>query len=135
MKIFDQSGQPLPINTPTGSLQANDTSGITVNLSVQPSAQPVVIYATGLGPVEPDPGPGNPATVSRLSLTVYPVLATVGSVPAPVLFSGLAPGFVGLNQVNIQIPPESPFGDVVVVVSVIIEGLTFSSLPVKLSVQ
>ncbi|MBI4444111.1 MAG: hypothetical protein HY649_12155 [Acidobacteria bacterium] len=275
MKILDQSGQPLPINTPTGSLQATDTSGITVNLSVQPSAQPVtgavtngatfqtgvapgsiatvfdqgivtvtgivdakslplpteingtsvsingarvplyavarvngqeqvnfqmpsnyaapgmnvvvnnngverpaissnvfpampgiftvggnrgaiqhgsdfrlvtstdpairgepvVIYATGLGPVDPDPGPGNPASASPLSLTVYPVLATVGGVAAPVLFSGLTPGFVGLNQVNIQIPPQSPFGDVDVVLSVVIENITFSSPPAKLSVQ
>ena len=275
MKILDQSGQPVPNNTPTSSLQATDTTGITVNLSVQPSGQvitgaitngasflpgvapgsiatvfdvgitnvagivtanslplpteisgtsvsingarvplfavanvngqqqvnfqvpsgltapgisvvvnnngverppisssvfpalpgiftvdgsrgaiqhgsdfrpvstadpairgeSVVIYATGLGPVNPDPGAGNPAPALPPSPTVYPVLATVGGVPAPVLFSGLVPAFVGLGQVDLQVPPESPVGDVDVVLSVVIDNITYSSPPVKLAVQ
>jgi uncharacterized protein (TIGR03437 family) len=32
------------------------------------------------------------------------VSVTVGSVNAPVSFAGLSPGFVGLYQVNVQIP-------------------------------
>jgi uncharacterized protein (TIGR03437 family) len=31
-------------------------------------------------------------------------------VPAPVGFSGLAPGFVGLWQLNVQIPANAPTG-------------------------
>jgi uncharacterized protein (TIGR03437 family) len=31
--------------------------------------------------------------------------------PAAVVFSGLAPGFVGLYQVNLQGPAEAPAGD------------------------
>ena len=30
--------------------------------------------------------------------------ATIGGVNAPVQFAGLAPGFVGLYQVNVEIP-------------------------------
>jgi uncharacterized protein (TIGR03437 family) len=32
------------------------------------------------------------------------VTATIGSLPATVLFSGLAPGYTGLYQVNVQVP-------------------------------
>jgi uncharacterized protein (TIGR03437 family) len=37
-------------------------------------------------------------------------------VPAPVLFSGLSPGFVGLYQVNVEVPATSPVGEAVPVV-------------------
>jgi uncharacterized protein (TIGR03437 family) len=33
--------------------------------------------------------------------------------PGDVLFSGLQPQFVGVNQVNIVIPPNAPTGDAV----------------------
>jgi len=37
-------------------------------------------------------------------------------VPASVMFSGLAPGFVGLYQVNAQVPAGAPAGPSVPVV-------------------
>jgi len=33
-------------------------------------------------------------------------------VPAEILFKGLAPGFVGLYQVNLRVPSGLPSGDV-----------------------
>lgn len=36
------------------------------------------------------------------------VLATIGGVNAPVIFAGAAPGFVGLEQINIRIPDDAP---------------------------
>ena len=59
------------------------------------------IYCTGLGPVEPyEPG-------SPLEKTVHRPEITIGGVPATEIpFSGLAPGFVGLYQVNVQVPPD-----------------------------
>jgi trimeric autotransporter adhesin len=41
---------------------------------------------------------------------------TIGGVNAPVGFSGLAPGFAGLYQVNAQVPPNAPTGDAVPIV-------------------
>jgi adhesin/invasin len=41
------------------------------------------------------------------------VTATIGGVPAQVPFAGLAPGFIGLGQVNILVPQDAPKGDAV----------------------
>jgi len=38
---------------------------------------------------------------------------TIGGVQADVVFSGLAPGFIGLYQVNVRIPDTAPIGDAV----------------------
>ena len=64
--------------------------------------QPVVLYLTGLG----KPINGNSATGDKpngLQNVVRPTI-TLGGKPAEILFAGLAPGLVGLNQVNIVIP-------------------------------
>ena len=36
---------------------------------------------------------------------------TIGGVRTEPLFAGLAPGFVGLYQVNAEVPPGAPVGD------------------------
>jgi uncharacterized protein (TIGR03437 family) len=99
-------------------------------------AEPVVMYATGLGPVQPDPGAGYPASPSPLSLTSYNTVVTVGGKWALVLFSGLAPGFVGLNQINFLVPADAPSGDDDVIVAVSSPAIgTAISKPVKLAVR
>jgi len=50
-----------------------------------------------------------------LSTTPVTPSVTIGGVPAAVSFSGLAPGFLGLHQVNVQVPPDAPAGDAVLV--------------------
>src|ERR1022692_3787942 len=52
--------------------------------------------------------PGSPAAGNPLSETVTKPTVTIGGVPANVTFSGLAPGFVGLYQVNAQVPASAP---------------------------
>jgi uncharacterized protein (TIGR03437 family) len=72
----------------------------------------IIIYATGLGPVDNTPADGAilPTGLAN-TLTVPTVL--VGGMSAQVLFSGLQPQFVGVNQVNIIIPPTAPTGNAV----------------------
>ncbi len=64
----------------------------------------VVIYCTGLGAVSNQPATGSAALASPLSFTSTQPTVTIGGVSALVTFSGLAPGFVGLYQVNALVP-------------------------------
>lgn len=73
----------------------------------------VSIFCTGLGAVDPAVEAGQPAGGSPASVTVMTPVVLVGGVPADVLFSGLAPNFVGLYQVNIRIPETALAGDAV----------------------
>ena len=75
--------------------------------AVVPRTGYVEIYATGLGATQPS-GP--------LSVTTQTPVIFFGQIPATPLFSGLAPGFVGLYQVNVAVPPGVT-GTVPVVVS------------------
>jgi uncharacterized protein (TIGR03437 family) len=73
------------------------------------------LFATGLGPVTDQPATGAPAPAGPLAQTTATVTVTIGGVPAQVPFAGLAPGFVGLYQVNAQVPANAPVGDAVTV--------------------
>lgn len=64
----------------------------------------VQVFFTGQGEVTPPVGSGQPASLTQLSFAKATVTATVGSQPADVSFSGLAPGFIGLGQANVKVP-------------------------------
>ncbi len=81
-----------------------------------PSARPaqrgetISIFATGLGTVTNRPASGAAAPADPLSQTLNLPVITIGGVEAEVTFSGLAPGFAGLYQVNVKIPDTAPTG-------------------------
>lgn len=82
------------IAAPAGSIPGRSTR----------PAQPgefITIFSTGLGQVNPPLDTGVAATANA---TVSTPSITIDGVPANVQFSGMAPGFVGLNQVNVQVP-------------------------------
>jgi uncharacterized protein (TIGR03437 family) len=66
------------------------------------AGETVLIYGTGLGPVSPAQQSGA-AAAGAASTTVTPTV-TIGGVTASTGFSGLAPGFVGLYQINAVVP-------------------------------
>jgi len=79
----------------------------------------VVIYATGLGATNPAVATGQAApAVPPLALVTTPVKVTIGGVEAAVEFAGLAPGFVGLHQVNARVPAGVAAGNAVPLVLV-----------------
>jgi uncharacterized protein (TIGR03437 family) len=63
----------------------------------------VMIYCTDLGAVADQPATG--AAVSDASaLTIQTPTVTIGGVQASTNFAGLAPGYVGVYQVNALVP-------------------------------
>ena len=62
----------------------------------------LIIYATGLGAVDHTPPDGG--TPTTLTNTVATPTVLIGGMAADLLFSGLSPQFVGVNQLNVQVP-------------------------------
>ena len=65
----------------------------------------ISIYLTGIGQVTNPVATGHPASLTTLSYAIaQPVTASIGGMPAQVLFLGLAPGFTGLAQLVVLVP-------------------------------
>jgi uncharacterized protein (TIGR03437 family) len=73
----------------------------------------VAVFGTGLGATQPAVAPGQAAPGNPPATVVTLPTVRIGGLPAPVVFAGLAPGFVGLYQINVQIPPGTPAGSAV----------------------
>ena len=82
----------------------------------------LLIFCTGLGAVSNQPATGVAAPTAQLARTIDTPTVMIGEVVAPVQYSGLAPGFVGLYQVNALVPRESAKGDAV---NVVMQNLRF----------
>jgi uncharacterized protein (TIGR03437 family) len=92
----------------------------------------LLIFCTGLGTVSPTVAAGAATPASPLSHTDNPVTVTIGGQSATVLFAGLAPGFVGLYQVNVTVPKGiAPATNVPLVMTV----AGADSLPVTVAIK
>jgi uncharacterized protein (TIGR03437 family) len=107
-----------------GAILIANTGLLAAPAGAFPGSRPVLrgenleIYASGLGPVlnTPADGAAAPAT-SPLATTVQTPTVTIGGIPVTnILYSGLAPGLVGLYQLNVQVPAGVAPGDAVEVV-------------------
>jgi type 1 glutamine amidotransferase len=106
-------GQPASLTVSS----VNRTS-VPVPLSIVPASPAIVaavrtpgalvLYLTGLGATVPEVGAGVAAPISPLSQTAAHASVLVNGQPAPVFFSGLAPGLVGIYQLNVIVPSDAP---------------------------
>ena len=89
----------------------------TINSAANPVGRGRVIqlYATGQGFLPDAPPDGEPAPTTRLISTPIRPRVIVNTGDAEVQFSGLAPGFVGVWQINVKVPESVPPGNNVVV--------------------
>ena len=93
------------------------------NSSARPESRGrfVIVYANGQGGQFIDPATRQPLTLasgvvapsSPLHATATNPAVTIGGATATVGFSGLAPGLVGLWQLNVMIPDNAPTGNAV----------------------
>jgi uncharacterized protein (TIGR03437 family) len=109
------------LNSGTVADALDNTTGALITTANPAAAGEVLqLYANGLGPVTNPPSSGDPALGSPLSQTTSPVAVTVGGKQATV-FGGiayLAPGAVGLFQINIQVPSGLSSGPQPIAISV-----------------
>lgn len=71
-------------------------------------SQPVIFWGTGLGMTNPPVQAGEP--VMEQARAMVQARVYVGGVEAQVQYAGRAPGFAGLDQVQIVVPPNAPEG-------------------------
>ena len=109
-------------------LHADDFQPVSENAPAQPG-EFLAIFRTGLGPVQPEVTSGDvaPSTPPLAEILSTP-LANIAGLPAQVTFSGLAPGFAGLYQVNVQVPLGVPAGTQSV--EIIINGLPSNTVTI-----
>ena len=94
-----------------------------------PGSTAILIYCTGLGPVSNQPASGAASPGGPLAETPTLPTVTIGGAPAQVLFSGLAPGFVGEYQVNAIVPAGSATG-AAVPVTISMGGITSNTVTI-----
>lgn len=97
-------------------LDANSDGAVHADGTIVTPASPaargetVVLYLTGLGPVSNAPEAGQPASLSTLSHTLVVPRVNIGGTVAAPAFAGLAPGYIGLYQINVVIPAGAAAG-------------------------
>jgi uncharacterized protein (TIGR03437 family) len=92
----------------------------------------ILIYGTGFGGVVPIVPSGVAAPGDFLANVTATVAVQIGGRDAEVSFAGLAPGYAGLYQLNVRIPPNtSPAPNVLVVVN--ISGVPSNSVTIPVA--
>jgi uncharacterized protein (TIGR03437 family) len=93
---IDQAGTGL-----AAALHQDGVTPVTINNPAH-SNEVVSLYVTGLGVLIPSLATGQPAGGNNIAQLIP--TATIDGANTEVTFFGGAPGFVGLNQVNVKIP-------------------------------
>lgn len=90
-------------------VRARNNQLVTLSNPVHRSDE-LVIYATGLGKTTPEVNAGIPAPSDPLSYALVEPQVVLGNVSLPVVYAGLAPGQVGVYQINVTVPHWVPLG-------------------------
>jgi uncharacterized protein (TIGR03437 family) len=132
------AGYAVAINNSDQSIAA--PAGAIPGITTHPAkaGDVMIMYANGLGPVSlTGNAPASPPTLgaasldaTRYTLTVPQVM--IGGTPAQVIFSGLTPQFVGINQINFVVPSVTPGSSIPIQ---LVEGGITSTNQVVIAIQ
>jgi uncharacterized protein (TIGR03437 family) len=70
----------------------------------------ISIFANGLGATDEDVLPGAPAPLDRIVRVANRIRLFIGGIEVEPLFAGLAPGQIGLYQIDARVPEGTPVG-------------------------
>ena len=102
-----------------GAILISGSGALAAPAGASPNSRParkgefLEVFANGLGRVTDAPASGEAAVSNPLSETTASPEVFIGGAAADVLFAGLAPGFIGLYQVNVRVPADAPSGSAV----------------------
>ena len=109
------------------SVVHNDWSQVSAANPIVPG-ETISLFATGLGAVSDDPVTGAAGPMNTSDTTLASPQVLLGNATLSVAYSGLAPGFVALYQINAQVP-STPVQDGAGVLTLIIGGQTATWQP------
>jgi uncharacterized protein (TIGR03437 family) len=92
-----------PALFPAGSVAHADGAPVDADSPARPG-EFLMVFLTGLGRVNGQIAPGQAAPAAPLLTVRAPVEVRLGNATIQPSFAGLAPGFAGLYQVNLQVP-------------------------------
>ena len=119
----------VAVDVPVSAMQPGVFTANGQAIAVRATDNPafVFVYVSGLGGVINQPADGAAGPTAPLAALTSGVQVTLGGVPAEVQYAGLAPGFVGVYQLNFRIPAGVGSG----LRDLVVNG----SPPVKFTVQ
>jgi uncharacterized protein (TIGR03437 family) len=112
--VLSSNDGPKPPSVQNGAhiiaQHSADFSLVTASKPAKPG-EVLIMYLVGLGATNPSVPSGAATPASPLHPTTDPVTVKVGSQTATVSFAGLSPFFVGLYQINFQVPVGANSGE------------------------
>jgi uncharacterized protein (TIGR03437 family) len=117
----------LDETTTVGAVIHGDTGALVTPDDPAELGEVLSVFLTGGGPVNPNVASGSPAPPGLPPVMVLPVVVGINHGGSEILFSGYAPGFIGLYQINFRISPAEPMCGVVplnIRVGTVISSLT-----------
>ncbi len=93
------------------AVAVNEDGSVNTSDRAAPRGSTLTVYLTGQGVITPALASGAAATARPLVRCPLPAQAWVGGARAQLLFVGMAPGLVGVAQINLSVPFDAPVGE------------------------
>ncbi len=117
------------LTTPVATIVRNANGEMVTGSNPVHPGDVLIIYATGLGQTAPAVQTGMPSPTSPLATALTAPVVTLGSANLSLLYAGLAPGEIGVYQINVKVPSSVPLG--LSIPLTITQGSISTSIPIR----